>query len=238
MARSPFSTSRSRCNSCALPSAAGKAANSFWAASYSPRASVKRAELLRAASSKALVCAAVSAMRRSWACKACRATSNAEVEVRHASRFSRSPRTPFSTATFAESYSSLVASAASTAAFISSSMDERRLRSAKRFAAGLGASAAAVNPSQRHTSPWVETRRWPGFNCDCSAAPTAFETTPTCERIRANDCGPCTNCERAAASPGSAAIASSGGSPRQNTGAPSSAEASISSPKAAAKAPS
>ena len=124
---------------------------------------------------------------------------------------------------------------AGVASSISTSSEARRLRSAKRLAAALGASAAAIKPSQRQTSPSRETSRWPGFNCGCSAWPSAARDNTDMGKAARKCGGASTSWTAAWHHPAGAAVSDSGGRPRQWTGAPSSDEASMSSPKGCGK---
>ena len=80
----------------------------------------------------------------------------------------------------------------------------RRFFSARRRAAGVGASAACVKPSQRHRSPSFETSLWPGFSNVRKAVPSARATTPIWFSRRARGAGAVTSVESASTPGGKA----------------------------------
>ena len=96
----------------------------------------------------------------------------------------------------ARSASARRTSAARRAASASRVRSPSRFFSARRRAAGVGASAAAIKPSQRHRSPCFETRRWPTFSSFCKCAPSLRSTRPIWASRRASAGGAVTHLPR------------------------------------------
>ena len=98
------------------------------------------------------------------------------------------------------------------AATASASSSARRFFCARRWAAAVGASAAAMKPSQRHSAPSRLTSRWPGFELGLQARRRRRRsTTPICARRRASSARRLRPARQARATPsGSAGSASSG----------------------------